>query len=168
MTLIKDDIKIEFDSISPITGESSVIEENIEISEGQFAVYKLDISSGYQTYDFWKEDNKLYQEMIGTIPEYLHNKKITDDQGIVWFPSMFMKSSVVLHPIIVNNEIQYILTKLTPIKDKNDIGNKSVITVPTMIKNKVEHVLYELNESPIAVFPMKDFDSAFNMYNEIN
>ena len=75
--------KAEYDEISPITGELTVLVEDDPMTG---LTSKLCMKSGYTTNEAMKVDSDQHKHFLATTPKLLHDLSKVDDNGIVWFP----------------------------------------------------------------------------------
>lgn len=76
------DLKFDYDEKSPITGNMSVLVEEIEENIYQ----KICIESGYYTQSDWKAGSETVDKVIDSIPKHNIDVSKVDESGNVWFP----------------------------------------------------------------------------------
>ena len=78
-------MKIEYDEISPITGNKCVL---IEADENTNIESRICMESGYTTNERLKIDSVDITKYESTITEYMRTMKYTDDElGCIWYPT---------------------------------------------------------------------------------
>ena len=75
--------KAEYDEISPITGELSVL---VEDDPATGLTSKLCMHSGYTTNEAMISGSAQHEHFLATTPKLLHDLSKVDDNGLVWFP----------------------------------------------------------------------------------
>jgi len=75
--------KAEYDEISPITGELSVL---VEDDPATGLTSKLCMQSGYTTNEAMISGSAQHQHFLATTPKLLHDLSTIDENGLVWFP----------------------------------------------------------------------------------
>jgi len=89
-------MKIDYDDISPITGNKCVI---IESDEKTNEESRLCMESGYTTKDSWKTGSDIIKHYEEHVTELMRELKFEDDKsGLTWYPSTMVTPTVMLYP----------------------------------------------------------------------
>ena len=96
-----ENINVEFDEISPITGNKSVL---IEADPKTGEESKICLESGYTTRDHWTVDeegelSETLKEYETKITELMIDSKYIDGEGSVWYLANMVTPGVILYPI---------------------------------------------------------------------
>lgn len=75
--------KAEYDEISPITKELTVLVESDPVTGLNS---KLCMKSGFTTNEAMKAGSEQHAHFLKSTPKLLHDLSVTDDDGFVWFP----------------------------------------------------------------------------------
>jgi hypothetical protein len=89
-------MKIDYDDVSPITGNKCVI---IESDEKTNEESRLCMESGYTTKDTWKTGSDMVKNYEEHVTELMCNLKFEDDlTSLTWYPSTMVTPIVMLYP----------------------------------------------------------------------
>jgi hypothetical protein len=89
-------LRLEFDSISPVTGELSVIEE-VDENTGKTAY--ICMQSGWATNESLLIDSELVTTYESSMPQLIIDSKVIDHQrGLVWYPTSIQTPVAILYP----------------------------------------------------------------------
>ena len=90
-------MKLDYDDISPITGNKSVLREYDPVLKD---TVKMCMESGYQTYlKAWRTDNANFlEEYESTLPVNIKETKFEDSSGNVWYKTVLQSPRVLLFP----------------------------------------------------------------------
>ena len=86
---------LDYDSVSPITGNKCVIEE---ANEHDNTVSYLCMESGYTTTEFLKNDTDKLKEYEASLTQLMLDCKFVDEEtGNVWFPTFMQMPGAMLY-----------------------------------------------------------------------
>lgn len=152
--IVHDRARSKYDEISPITGNYSVLVENIDLGGNQPFLYKICMQSGYHTYpEFWNDSRPdVIEDADKRLPGYIVELKHRTSEGIIWYP------------ICIIDGISLLL-----IKDPEGNNCWGVFnTIQTEgAHDKVGDSIY-IKDEPLKTFTMMDFESAWEYYYSLN
>jgi len=111
-------MKIDYDEISPITGNKCVI---VEADENTNVESRICMESGYSTADTLKTDSKTIETYEQSLTQFMRDKKFVDeDSGLVWYPSFMQLPGGMLYcDEIDNSELQWKVAGVVEISDED-------------------------------------------------
>lgn len=141
-------VRNQYDEISPITGNMSVLVEMVDI-DGQEVKYKLCMDSGYQTYpQVWKKANvEGIKAVDETTPSYIRDIKFLDNDGVYWYP------------LIIEGD-----NALTLIKDEKGDLIWAVLTKPKLEGAMAIMNQQMMDDKPVKTWPKDQFEDAWEYY----
>lgn len=142
-------LRLQYDEISPITGNKSVL-----IEEDSFSgdIVKLCMETGYQTYEnSWKVSNEeIIANLENQFPYQVVDTRFVDHStNNIWYKTFLISPNVILYPDGNLWKVSY-LTELDP-------GNGIPIQVPHLPGQMVTKFLDEENAT---AFEEKKFEDA--------
>lgn len=147
---------MEYDSISPVTGNKTVVEEQIGDD-----VYKVCMETGYATYrDAWK-DPEILEKVILTMPDYVVDACIIDDTGGHWFPVLIIGHENVLYPIKTDDKILWAVVNLIELQEDESIEGLQLIKLPNENEQLVD---FKLDVDNAKIFQLSQFSQAMNEF----
>ncbi len=156
-------MKLNYDEISPITGNKSVM---VEYDEDKGQNMKLCMESGYQTFDSWKDGSEIVDKFLSVSPELIRNTALVDDNENVWVKIIMMTPDIVLAPDIRQTEDQDdFIWKVSTFK----LLEKGQLPEADMVAVKVGDLYKALDEDTASIFEELDFENAtIEFYNRVN
>ena len=107
-------MKLEYDEISPLTGQKTVV---VEADEQTNIESYICMESGYTTTDKLKIDSKEVEQYESTITELMIKVRFPDkESGLVWYPAFMQMPGGMLYVKGTSfDEMQWEVTKVVPI-----------------------------------------------------
>lgn len=107
-------MNIEYDDISPITGNKCVV---IESDENTGIESRMCMESGYTTSDTFKIDSDNIKQYESGITEFMRDKKYIDNElNQIWYPVFMQIATGMLYcEGNVNNELEWKVAKVVDI-----------------------------------------------------
>jgi len=161
--------KLTYDERSPITGNFTVLVEDVE-HNGKTDLYKVCMETGYQTYyNTWRDSNpEIIAVVERQMPDYVVASKFVDKLGVHWYPMMTMSIFGILHPIKDNmNQLKWAFSDLSRIEDSNEINSKQIVRMPIQTSDGVKIALFKVNDTPIQTWELTEFEDAFGYYQDV-
>lgn len=161
--------KDSYDEKSPITGEYSVLVEELTNPNNELDLYKICMQTGYHTYSkTWRTDNPTALAVIEKqMPSYIVDSKIKDNLGVVWYPMMSMSIYGLLHPIKVQNQLKWAVSSIEKIQNENELNSSGIIKLPIQTTEGVRIGLFKVNDTPMKTWEFNEFEHAFDYYQNL-
>lgn len=96
-------MRIDYDEISPITGNKSVFVEPVD--DQHTVISKICMDSGYTTLNTYHDDNEHFSDLEEKFPQISIANKFKDQFGFYWYPMMTAANYVLLMPEPINVEV---------------------------------------------------------------
>ena len=138
-------MKLDYDEISPITGEKTVVVEPLEIGGDTFV--KMCLESGYHTQTNWTEDSPELETYMENITQHNIDHKIVAEDGSIWFPYTLTTQKATIFADIFEKEFSWFVMPIV----KED-GDKEGEYKLSLGENQVKH------------FPKDDFAGALSHF----
>ena len=91
-----ENLKLDYDEVSPITGNKCVI---VEADEHNGENSRLCMESGYTTKDSWKTDSEVIEKYEEHVTQLMRDLKHEDAElGLTWYPSTMVTGTTMLYP----------------------------------------------------------------------
>jgi hypothetical protein len=163
-------IKASYDEKSPISGNYTVLVEQVEGPNGEVELYKVCMETGYQTYwNAWKESNTdIITQLEIQMPNFVIDYKKIDSSGRVWYPMIGISHTVALCPYMLqHNQLGWALVAVSPVESDSDLSNYTIVKIPTTIENETKLALYKLANTPMQTWNLDEFQPAFEAYLDL-
>jgi hypothetical protein len=172
-------VKATYDEKSPITGNLTVLVENVEVprEEGQengpaeiADTYKICMETGYQTYwNTWRED---YPDLVANIekqmPEYIVKHKYVDSYKRIWYPMTTISYVASLYPTVdANNQLGWCVAKIYIAENEEELKGSKVVKLPVLSEGETKMAYFIVDEANAKYWKMNEFESAFDEYQLI-
>jgi len=106
-------MKLDYDEISPITGNKCVL---VEADPEQNVQSYLCMESGYTTTDMLSKDSEYIKKHEEQLTDLMLDAKHEDDQtGLVWYPTFMQMPGGILYPEGSPKAIEWKVAKVVPI-----------------------------------------------------
>lgn len=106
-------MKLDYDEISPITGNKCVL---VEADPEQNVQSYLCMESGYTTTDLLSKDGEYIKKHEEQLTDLMLDAKHEDDQtGLVWYPTFMQMPGGILYPEGSPTAIEWKVAKVVPI-----------------------------------------------------
>jgi len=156
---MRTEVKDEFDELSPITGELSVlIEDN----------FRLDLATGYQNLkDQWLTDKpEVLKEIESSLPDYIVRMKFIDTETKnVWYPMVSFKHTAALYPIDSKTDgYIWVISKVSKIENEDEIKTHATINLPIKIAGKDQIGIFKIENELLMAFKKNEFELAYEQY----
>lgn len=155
-------MRINYDEISPITGNLCVL---VEYDEKLGQSMRLCMESGYHTYDGWKKGSSEAELFESNSPEVVKETALYDEKsGLIWYKITMATSDVVLFPDeVANFDSFWKVNSFRDLYEDEEPGNKVQKITKNIAGEPIIQVLDELEES---VFGELEFEKAMlEFYN---
>lgn len=143
-------MKINYDEVSPITGNMSVL------VEGDM---KLCMETGYHTYSSWNKTENGHQLFEQGSSEVVVGCSVVDwknGNSQVWFPITMMTEVDILEPKKTNHHLKW---SVNSFRLKKDSDSPELLV---MIKNDLTYVI-----NPDEAVLFDKFEDAYNEFNKV-
>ena len=149
-------LKLDYDEISPITGNKTVL---CEYDANMQDTTKICMATGYQTYlNSWKQGSDLLSDYELQLPTEVLNSKVVDSNGNVWYKTVLQSPRVILYP---KGEFW----KVVPLSESpNEVDEIVPIIVPIGLDNRGTRYL-ELSKAK--TFDSDKFEEALFSFQEL-
>ena len=106
----------EYDGISPVTNELSVIEE---VDDQSGVTTYICMQSGWMTYETLKIDSEAVTLYEQGMPDLILDSRVIDTtRGLVWYPTFIQLPGAILHP--AGNSPNEFVWQVSPIVDLSE------------------------------------------------
>ena len=147
-------MRLNYDEISPITGNLSVM---VEPDTTKNQNMKLCMESGYQTFDSWKDGSEIVEKFLSVSPQLIKNTAIIDDNENVWVKIIMMTPDVVLSPDLKEVEDRY--EQIWKVSSFT-LLEEGVLPEPNIVSVQVGNRFKVLDESTSMNFGEFEFEEA--------
>lgn len=89
-------MKLDYDEISPITGNKCVLVEALDAANGIYS--KICIESGYYSTTYMHPSNVALEKIEASMPDLIRDSCKTDEFGFRWYLSTLNLGVVMLYP----------------------------------------------------------------------
>jgi len=149
-------LKLEYDEISPITNDKTVMVQEDE----QGNITKLCMESGFMTHELWKNDSESHETFKAGMTSLMRDLAHKDSAGGYWYPISISTSKVIFYPAGSTEEWGWCLT---PVKEIPEAEAENY-PIPGRQGEFYGSVL-DFDNS--IVFEHTDFEKAFDTFYEI-
>lgn len=101
--------KLDYDEISPITGNKSVLVEEVYDNVYQ----KICVESGFYTQTDWEDGSDQVDNYEETITDHNIDHKVVDENGLVWYPYMLTTRKSTMYADNFNGEFSWFVCALS-------------------------------------------------------
>ena len=106
-------MNIDFDEVSPITGNKCVV---VEAEPDNNVISYLCMESGYTTTDMLTKDGLYIEKHETQLTELMLDAKYEDEEtGLVWYPTFMQMPGGMLYPDGTSKAIEWKVAKVVPI-----------------------------------------------------
>ncbi len=150
---------LDYDEISPITGNKCVV---VEADEKIGVESRLCMESGYTTTEFLKNDTDKLKEYEASLTQLMLDCKFVDEEtGYVWFPTFMQMPGGMLYPAgDTPTDLSWKVAKVVPI-----IGEERLkYPIPG---RENEYYTSKLDVDNATTYDKSDFESALNELYDI-
>jgi hypothetical protein len=147
-------VKLTYDSISPITGNFCVLEE-VDTATGITSF--LCMESGWSTADTMIIGSDAVQQFESQCSEIMRNSRVDDtERGLSWFPIFIQLPTCMLYCVGSSaNDVKWELSRIVPVDDSEK-------TNYPIIGSDNEYYTSKLDVDNAIQYDKLDFDSALN------
>lgn len=154
-------MKLDYDAISPFTGNKSVLIEPDLISGHAIATC---MDTGYYTYNVWKDGSEFVERFEETCPQIVKDTKFIDSDGLVWYKTVGMCPSCALYPALGEDEILWKVSKLRDVLVGEEPESNLTLIIPIDEQQAVTKIL---DENTTVTFKELEFKDAMDYFFKI-
>ena len=150
---------LDYDEISPITGNKCVV---VEADENVGVESRLCIQSGYTTTEFLKTDSEKVKEYEKSLTQLMIDSKFIDKEtGLTWYPTFMQMPGAMLYPEGASPvDLKWKVAKVVP------IFGEERLEYPIPGKENEYHTS-RLDVENAETYEKSDFESALNKLYDI-
>ena len=148
-------MKLDYDEISPITGNRSVL---VEVEND--SVFRFCVESGYCHYS-----NVAPVEFESTCPEHLRDTKFFAGDAGIWYKITLNQGDVMLYPDVYDGDNVWYVGKWRGLHIDEQLNDRMMFRYEKNIAG--EQVPYVFDTDLASIFEEEEFPQAYNHFNKL-